>query len=110
MLVDARSLPPGQIVAADVCVVGAGAAGIALARTLARRGLSLAVLEAGGLDHDADGQTLFRGECVGLPYELDTTRARRLGGSTNCWGGFCAPFEASHFVRRPWIPHSGWPI
>ena len=68
------------------------------------------MLEAGGLDHNVDGQAMFRGECVGLPYELETTRARRLGGSTNWWGGFCAPFEAYHFQPRPWIPHSGWPI
>ncbi len=110
MFVDARAIPPGQIVTADICVVGAGAAGLALARVLAGRGLAPVVLEAGGLGRDADGQALFRGECVGLPYELDTTRTRRLGGSTNCWGGFCAPFPAHHFAPRPWLPHSGWPI
>src|SRR3954468_14864173 len=104
MFVDARALPLGQIVAADICVVGAGAAGIALARELAGRGFSLVVLEAGGMEHDADGQALFRGECVSLPYALDTTRARRLGGSTNWWGDFCAPFEAYHFEPRSWVP------
>ena len=36
MIVDARSLPRNTVVDADVCIVGAGAAGITLAREFAK--------------------------------------------------------------------------
>ncbi len=39
MFIDARSLPPGQIVAADICVVGAGPAGMECAMVLGKRGM-----------------------------------------------------------------------
>lgn len=35
---------------------------------------------------------------------------RFLGGTTNHWGGHCAPMAAIDFERRPWIEHSGWPF
>ncbi len=35
MIVDARSLPAGQEISAQVCIIGAGAAGITLACELA---------------------------------------------------------------------------
>lgn len=110
MFVDARNLPPGTIIEADLCIIGGGAAGIAIAREFVGDGLRVCILESGGTAFEEETQALTRGECVGLPYELDTTRARYFGGSTNWWAGFCRPFEDYHFLRRPWIPHSGWPI
>jgi len=34
MIPDARAIPPGTIVDTDICIVGAGAAGISMARAL----------------------------------------------------------------------------
>ncbi|QLH40045.1 MAG: GMC family oxidoreductase [Defluviicoccus sp.] len=68
------------------------------------------MLESGGLRMQRNTQELYEGENVGLPYELDTTRSRYFGGSTNCWGGFNRPFEDYHFQTRDWVPESGWPI
>ena len=48
MLVDARTVPDGSRIEADVCIVGAGAAGITMARELRRRPLRVVVLESGG--------------------------------------------------------------
>jgi choline dehydrogenase-like flavoprotein len=110
VFVDARNLPSGTVIAADLCIIGGGAAGIAIAREFVGRGCRVCILESGGTAFSEETQALARGECVGLPYELDTTRARYFGGSTNWWAGFCRPFEEYHFVRRPWVPHSGWPI
>lgn len=110
MFVDARNLPSGTVIAADLCIIGGGAAGIAIAREFVGSGRRVCILESGGTDFSEETQALARGECVGLPYELDTTRARYFGGSTNWWAGFCRPFEDYHFVKRPWVPHSGWPI
>jgi choline dehydrogenase-like flavoprotein len=33
-----------------------------------------------------------------------------LGGTTLVWGGWCAPLDELDFLRRDWVPHSGWPI
>ena len=48
MFVDARTLPDGTRLEADLCVIGAGAAGITLARELGGGTLRVAVLESGG--------------------------------------------------------------
>jgi choline dehydrogenase-like flavoprotein len=107
---DGRSIPAGTIIDADVCIIGAGPAGITLALELWAKGFRPVLLEAGGLKPDAAGQGLYQGENVGLPYELDTTRCRRFGGSSNWWGGFCSPLDAGHFRPRAFMPYSGWPI
>ena len=110
MFIDARSVSAGSGLDTDLCIIGAGAAGIAMARDFAGSGLRVFVLESGGRKMDRETQALYEGECVGLNYELDTTRARYFGGSTNLWGGFCRPFEPFHFEARDWVPNSGWPI
>jgi choline dehydrogenase-like flavoprotein len=43
-------------------------------------------------------------------YDLDQTRLRFFGGTTNIWGGRCALLDPIDFERRSWVPHSGWPI
>ncbi len=111
MFIDARELESGTTIAADVCVIGAGVAGITLARELDRRGLRTCVLESGGYLPDDETRDLYRGESAGVPYRFaDGCRSRFLGGSSNCWGGWCRPLDELDFERRPWVPHSGWPI
>ncbi len=68
------------------------------------------LLESGGLKAERETQSLYEGESIGIPYELDTTRSRYFGGSTNCWGGFSRPFQPIHFTKRDWVPYSGWPF
>lgn len=110
MFLDAREIPDGADLKTHICIIGAGAAGITLARELSGLGRDIVVLEGGGLKNDTESQSLYEGDAVGLPYELDTTRSRFFGGSTNCWGGFCAPIEAVCLEKRDWVPHSGWPL
>jgi len=96
---------------ADICIVGAGAAGITLARDLLRSGYGVCLLEAGGIDFDAQTQALYAGANVGMPYyDLDQARLRFFGGTTSIWGGRCAPLDEIDFKPRPWVAHSGWPI
>lgn len=98
---------------ADLCIVGAGAAGITIAREFARRNVRVVLLEAGGLRREAETQALARGESVGSAYAaLDQVRQRYFGGSTNagCWFGWCRPLAALDFEQRPWAPYSGWPF
>ena len=111
MFIDARRLPNETVVETEVCIVGAGAAGISLAREFIRHPFRVCLLEAGGLKFDDETQALYRGENVGLPYEaLHAARFRYFGGSTKGWGGWCKPLDHSDFERRDWVPHSGWPI
>jgi choline dehydrogenase-like flavoprotein len=108
---DARSVPRGTNLTADVCVIGAGAAGITLALELAGSPLRVLVLESGGFEFDAETQALYEGRSIGVPYgDLDIPRLRYLGGTTNHWAGECRPFEEADFEAREGIPHTGWPI
>lgn len=111
MILDLEELEPGQELAADVAVVGAGAAGIALALELGRRGRSVLLLESGGLDTEGETQDLYEGDITGVAYDpLSASRARFLGGTTAMWTGWCKPLDAADLAPRPWLGLEGWPI
>lgn len=111
LIVDGRTIPAKTSLETGCVIIGAGAAGITLARTLAERGIEVCLIESGGLDFDPVVQSLYEGSTSGIGYApLDQTRLRYLGGSTNHWGGWCRPLDAIDFERRDWIPWSGWPI
>jgi len=115
MFLDAREIAAGSVLDADVAIVGAGAAGIAIARELAQRGHSVLVLESGGFEYEEDTQSLYLGTATG-PFlgersgYLTASRLRYLGGSTNHWNGWCRPLDPEDFEERPWRLPSGWPI
>lgn len=110
MIDDARTLPDGQTLDADLCIIGAGAAGITLAREFAGSGKSVLLLESGGLEFDERTQALYAGEISPGLYDLELSRLRYFGGSTGHWGGVCRPLDEDDFEARGWVPHSGWPI
>jgi choline dehydrogenase-like flavoprotein len=111
MLIDGRSVPAGTELATDLCIVGAGAAGITLGLALAGQGFRVMLLESGGLEPDVESQALAGGEVAGIGYvPLQTARIRCFGGSTGHWQGWCRPFDDQDFAGRSWVPHSGWPI
>jgi choline dehydrogenase-like flavoprotein len=95
----------------EVCVVGAGAAGISLTRRLLAKGHTVVLLESGGLDYEAPVAALNSGENVGEDYyELEDSRLRFFGGTTAIWGGRCAELDPSDLEARDYVPHSGWPF
>ncbi|RYZ07866.1 MAG: GMC family oxidoreductase [Comamonadaceae bacterium] len=108
----ATRVPRGGVLHADVCVVGAGPAGITLALALSGKGLSVLLLEAGDQPLDARAQALYAGEVApGRRHPpADTGRARGLGGTSPLWHGRCAPLDPIDFETRAHVPHSGWPI
>lgn len=112
MIVDATDADRGLFARTfDACVIGTGPAGISLARRLAARGLSVALMEGGGLDPTEESQELYEGENVGLDYfPLDQARLRYFGGSSNHWGGRCRELDAVNFLPLAANPLSGWPI
>jgi choline dehydrogenase-like flavoprotein len=110
MHIDLERGGPGRL-EADVAVIGAGAAGLTIARRLLEGGLSVVLLESGGLDYEDATAELNEGENVGQDYyPLDHARLRFFGGTTAIWGGRCAELDPIDFRRRSWVPESGWPI
>src|SRR6185295_4132282 len=111
MHTDARSLPNGTVLEGDLCIVGAGASGITIAREFANSPLNVLLLEGGGFEFEQQMQDLYRGEIVGLPYfPLQAAALHYFGGTTNHWAGFCSTMEPIDLEKRDWVPHSGWPI
>ena len=111
MLQDLADLPDQTRIETDVCIIGAGAAGISLARSLLSSSLNVCLLESGGFDHEATVTDLGSGENQGQAYyDLVDSRLRFFGGTTNIWGGRCVPLDVDDFQKKPWVRYSGWPI
>ena len=111
MIEDFATDETGEVIDADICIIGGGAAGITIAREFADSPLNVCVLEGGGFEYDLTTQSLYSGENSGLPYfPLEACRLRYFGGTTNHWSGQCAPLSDIDFETRPWVAHSGWPI
>lgn len=111
VFIDTRRVEEGITIDTTVCIIGGGIAGITLAREMENADIDTCVLESGGFAPDDETRDLYRGEDTGLPYSFaDGCRGRFLGGSSNCWGGWCRPLDAPDFEKRDWVPHSGWPF
>lgn len=120
MKIDARTLPADEVVSADVCIIGAGPAGITIAREFSNQPFQVCLLDSGGFEQDAETQTLNEGEVIGDPYPpLTETRRRQVGGAAHLWeaqydynqyGFRCLPLDDMDFEQHSWLPHSGWPI
>lgn len=111
MFVDSRELSPRNVLETDVCVVGAGAAGITIARAFAGTSTQVTVLESGGFAYDELTQSLYKGRNTGLrTFPLHVNRLRYFGGTTNHWAGHCRPLDAIDLERKQWMPYSGWPL
>jgi choline dehydrogenase-like flavoprotein len=115
MLRDARNIATGEIIEADVCIIGAGPAGISIARELIGSDRQVLLLESGGFELDPDITEMAHGESVGLPYyPLFESRAKAFGGTSHYWpdedGLRSRPLDPIDFEQRPEVPFSGWPI
>ncbi len=111
MFVDLRTVPDGTEITAEICIVGAGAAGITLAREFNGSGAAVALLESGGTEFDSKTQELDAGDIIGRPFlDLTTCRLRYFGGTTNHWAGWCLPLDPIDFEAREGLPYRGWPF
>ena len=112
MMIDGRNVPTGSTVDADVCIVGGGPVGIALALYFVNQlGVTVALIESGGREWDERTQELSSGESNGHDYfPVKETHLRVLGGTTLSYGGVCNLLSDLDFEQRYWVPDSGWPL
>lgn len=112
MFLDGRKIASGSALETEVCIIGGGPAGIAIARELATTPISVILVETGGWRPNKATQSLNEAELVSNrghpPPEM--YRERRFGGSSTIWGGRCVPLTRSDFEPRPHVADSGWPI
>jgi choline dehydrogenase-like flavoprotein len=101
----------------DVCIVGAGPAGITIASELDNRGVRVCLLEAGGRDVEQRFQGQSRGESDGYPiHRLHKSRVRAFGGALRHphfrrdgrWAA--RPLDSIDFAAREGRPEFGWPF
>ncbi len=120
MLADARSLPDKSEIDTDVCIVGAGPAGITVARELNGQAFRVCLVESGGTRPDEATQSLSRLTFDGSDLTPDAReRRRQFGGNANLWRAGrrpirslvrYLPLDEVDFAARPWVPNSGWPF
>ena len=112
MLIDARRQSPDWQASYDVCIIGAGASGIAMALEFINTpAASVLVLEAGGFDYDTAVQDLYEGQMEGDRHApVVRGRYAGLGGATKVWSGWCRPLDPHDFQQKDWLPLSGWPL
>jgi choline dehydrogenase-like flavoprotein len=111
MHIDARNLENNSLIEGDICIVGAGAAGISMALDWLNTGRKVILLEGGGFEYDDRIQDLYSGKATGQRYfPLKSARLHYFGGTTGHWSGFCSTFDPIDFEKRDWIEGSGWPI
>lgn len=101
-----------DIPAYDICIVGSGPVGIALALALEKHGLKVLLLESGQAAGDPFSATLTMGHVVDHSRHAETAVAMRraLGGTSGWWGGRCVPYDDVDFADRPYVTKAHWPI
>jgi choline dehydrogenase-like flavoprotein len=110
MFIDFREFPKDELIETDICVIGAGAAGLAITQALADSSMDVCLLETGGMSPELAYMQLAEPALSQGDYLTTGCRARQFGGSTTHWGGVSIPLDDIDFQARDWVAHSGWPI
>ena len=111
MITDLTDGCGGQTRTADICVIGAGTAGLALVHELLNSTYSIVVLESGGMEVEEQTQQLYDCKIAGLPHRgYLQGRFRTFGGTSTRWGGQLLPLTALDIEKREWIGANAWPV
>ena len=99
-----------QDIDADICIIGAGVAGLSVARSFIGTATTVCIVAGGGMEAEERYQSLYEGSSIGNPpFDPAASRMRAFGGTCNLWGRGCIPLGTA-LDQRDWIPHSGWPL
>ncbi|MDX3930204.1 MAG: GMC oxidoreductase [Shinella sp.] len=99
-----------ELPTADICIVGAGPVGLAMALKLESLGMRVLLLEAGPQEGDTEhavGPVEFLNDHHATSF---ASNRRGLGGSSSRWGGRCVTYDDLDIQPRAHVPYSGWPI
>ena len=105
---DAMDAAPASL-DADVCIIGAGAAGLYLASRLAKQTGRVVVIEAGPASPVMGGSPGFDCSFSEESYAgAIEGRAFGLGGTTSRWGGNLIPIQPSDAIRSDPVHAHSW--
>jgi choline dehydrogenase-like flavoprotein len=112
MLVDLEELEAqSEPIRSQVCIIGAGLAGLSLAQRLAAAGIGVALLEAGGRTLEDRSQRIYEARMARLKHNGTCEgRFRLLGGTSTRWGGQLMPYTAEILQPPHSLPSYGWPL
>lgn len=112
MIADSATVDNGATLNADVVVVGAGPAGIAIALEVACAGHHVLLVESGRETFSRDIQQLADAAAWNsdLHAPMSLTTRRQVGGASVIWGGRCVPYDPVDFDLRPFVGDSKWPV
>ncbi len=120
MYLNADQFPDGTVLRSfDLCIVGAGAAGLAMAKRLIGSPLRVLVLSSGAASERGRPasyrQAIYKGTVGPLlanadPLFLDRSRLHMYGGTTNHFGFWSRPLDDADLKPRPGYRESHWPF
>lgn len=124
VLTDAGAVTADSVVTADICIVGAGPAGITLAHEFIGTSARVVLLESGSFGYDETAQDLGRGQVSSEYFYSDSLasgRRRQFGGTPNRWSyttepsdnrlyARCLPPQELDFEPAPDDPETVWPL
>lgn len=86
----------------DFTIIGSGPASLSLALKLEKNGYNILIFEAGDLSPNEENQKIYEGDNTGDEYfDLDVTRLRCFGGSSQHWAGWCRTLDDHDFDEWP---------
>jgi choline dehydrogenase-like flavoprotein len=98
-------------ISTPICIIGAGVAGLLLARGLATAGRKVTLIESGGDSYDPEIQQLNDIEDLNGRYKWGMMgRARGLGGTSSRWGGRIISLSQQEAGSRLSPDSPGWPF
>jgi choline dehydrogenase-like flavoprotein len=109
----------GEIRGFDICIVGAGAAGIPMAKRLIGSNKKVLLVVSGrstdrGRPED-QRQNMYKGTIGDFlkkvdPIFLERSRLHMYGGTTNHFGFWSRPLDPIDYVSRPSYRNASWPF
>ncbi|MDB5540180.1 MAG: hypothetical protein JWQ89_1907 [Devosia sp.] len=108
---DLATTGDAAVAGAEFCIIGAGMAGLFIARRLAMAGHRVVVVESGKAGFDDETHELNRIVDVhGFYTRALNGRYRGLGGSSSRWGGRIIPLHEHDTQPRDYLGLDGWPF
>jgi choline dehydrogenase-like flavoprotein len=105
-----QDLPPSDSVS-DLCVIGSGPVGMALALEFEKLGCDVLILESGDIELDPSISAASRADIVDAKRHagMELAVIRALGGTSSTWGGRCVAYDEIDWLPRDFVD-AVWPV